>query len=181
MRVLANQLPASRTIATEVGHFFGFPVSYLGSAPGNQFIATVDFGGVGTGLGVTIGPSIAEPDKLTVAFVVDGGLMMTLGDLDTALRESKTMLIVVMNDSSYGSQLHMLREWKHDVSAAVFPFVSFEVIGTELVLRSASVLSIDDLPKALATLPDVQSDPLFIDCKITTHVVADWLSGAFDH
>ena len=181
MRALQKQLPPSRTIVTDVGHFFGFPVSYLESEQGDQFIATADFGGVGTGLGVAIGASIAEPDKLTVAFVGDGGLMMTLGDLDTALRESKSMLIVVMNDSSYGSELHMLREWKLDVSAAVFPFVSFEAIGTALGLRSASILSLDDLPAALATLPDSQSGPLLIDCKITTHVVADWLAGAFDH
>jgi thiamine pyrophosphate-dependent acetolactate synthase large subunit-like protein len=181
MRALERVLPSSRTIVSDVGHFFGFPVSYMDSEPGDQFIATVDFGAVGTGLGVAIGASIAEPDKLTVAFVGDGGLMMSLGDLDTAMRESKSMLIVVMNDSSYGSELHMLREWKLDVSTVVFPFVSFQAVAAALGVRSASVVDIADLPAALSTLPDSQSGPLLIDCKITTHVVADWLAGAFDH
>lgn len=179
MRALDARLPASRTIVTDVGHFFGFPASYLASEPSDRFVPAVEFGAVGNGLGVAIGASIAEPDKLTVAFVGDGGLMMSLGDLDTALRESKRLLIVVINDSSYGSELHMLRQWKLDVSASVFPAISFEGVATALGVRSASVEALDDVRTALAELPD--DGPLLIDCRVTTHVVADWLAGAFEH
>lgn len=181
MRAIERQLPPSRTIVTDVGHFFGFPASFLGSAPADLFIATVDFGGVGTGLGVAIGASIAEPDRLTVAFVGDGGLMMALGDLETALRESRSLLIVVMNDSAYASELHMLREWKLDVSAAVFPPVSFAAVADALGIRTARVERLDDVATALAVLPGDGDGPLLIDCRVTTHVVADWLAGAFEH
>jgi len=181
MRALERTLPTSRTIVTCVGHFFGFPAGYLSSEPGDRFVAAIDFGAVGAGLGVAIGASIAEPDRLTVAFVGDGGLMMTLGDLDTALRESRNLLIVVMNDSAYGSELHMLREWKMDVAAAVFPPVSFEAVAGALGLRATRVDEIGQLEAALSAIPPAVDGPLLVDCRITTQVVADWLAGAFDH
>jgi len=181
MRALQRTLPPSRTIVTCVGHFFGFPASFLDSEAGDRFVAAIDFGAVGAGLGVAIGASIAEPDRLTVAFVGDGGLMMSLGDLDTALRESRNLLIVVMNDSAYGSELHMLREWKLDVQASVFPPVSFQAVASALGLRATRVDELGELAGALAELPGTAEGPLLVDCRITTHVVADWLAGAFDH
>ena len=181
MRALDRVLPASRTIVSDVGHFFGFPASYLGSSAGDRFITTIEFGAVGTGLGVAIGASIAEPDRPTVAFIGDGGLLMSLGDLDTAVRESRNLVIFVMNDSAYGSELHMLREWKLDVSASVFPPVSFEAIAREMGLRSTSVRTLEDVGSALSPPVDRESGPLLVDCRVTTHVVADWLAEAFDH
>jgi acetolactate synthase I/II/III large subunit len=181
MRVFDQNLPPSRTIVTDVGHFFGFPATYLGSAPADQFISTIEFGAVGTGLGVAIGASIAEPEKLTVAFIGDGGLMMTLGDLETAARESRKLLIVVMNDGAYGSELHMLREWKLDVSASLFPRVSFEAVAGTLGIPSRSIEQPEDVAAALAGLSDADRGALLLDCRVTTHVVADWLAEAFDH
>lgn len=179
MRALDAALPPSRTIVTDVGHFFGYPASYLSSAPADHYVPAVEFGAVGNGLGVAIGASIAEPDRLTVAFVGDGGLMMSLGDLDTARRESRRLLIVVMNDASYGSELHMLRAWDLDVSASVFPHVDLAAVAAALGVRSIPVDSLDDVAPAVARLGE--DGPLLLDCRVTTHVVADWLAGAFDH
>jgi acetolactate synthase I/II/III large subunit len=179
MRSLDAALPPSRTIVTDVGHFFGFPASYLSSAPADLFVPAVEFGAVGNGLGVAIGASIAEPDRLTVAFVGDGGLMMSLGDLDTVRRESRRLLVVVMNDASYGSELHMLRAWGLDVSASVFPAVGLAAVAEALGVASIAIESLDEVGPAVARMTD--DGPLLLDCRITTHVVADWLAGAFDH
>ena len=114
-------LPEDRTIVTDVGHFFGFPATYMSVPQAGRYIPAVDFGAVGLGLGTAIGVAIARPMAVTVLFIGDGGLMMSLGDLEIRLRGWKLpILIVVMNDQAYGSELHMLRRWRLREDAAVF-------------------------------------------------------------
>jgi thiamine pyrophosphate-dependent acetolactate synthase large subunit-like protein len=176
---LDELLPKERQVVTDVGHFFGFPCTYLSGTVEGRFLPVVDFGAVGAGIGVAIGAAIARPDLTTVFFVGDGGLLMSLPDLDTAARTKSRMVIVVMNDGAYGSELHMLRKWKLSTDAAEFENPSFESIGKAFGLRSVTVRSIAEL-KARRDELSPTDGPLLIDCRVTQKVLAGWLEGAFE-
>lgn len=51
-------------------------------------------------LPAAIGASLAEPERATVAFTGDGGLMMCAGELATAAQNGCRLVVVVFNDSS---------------------------------------------------------------------------------
>ncbi|WP_199507237.1 MULTISPECIES: thiamine pyrophosphate-binding protein [unclassified Psychrobacter] len=59
-------------------------------------------GAIGLGLAHGIGTAIANPDKKTVALVGDGGLMLGVGEIATAVQENVNMVLMVMNDGGYG-------------------------------------------------------------------------------
>ncbi len=59
-------------------------------------------GGIGQGLQMGIGASIARPDRPTVALVGDGGLFVNIGELATAVQENAPLVLIVMNDARYG-------------------------------------------------------------------------------
>jgi len=59
-------------------------------------------GAIGLGLAHGIGTAIANPDKKTVALVGDGGLMLGVGEIATAIQENANMVLLVMNDGGYG-------------------------------------------------------------------------------
>ena len=59
-------------------------------------------GGIGQGLQMGIGASIARPERTTVALVGDGGLFVNVGELATAVQEKAPLVLIVMNDSRYG-------------------------------------------------------------------------------
>lgn len=59
-------------------------------------------GAIGLGLSHGIGTAIANPDKKTVALVGDGGLMLGVGEIATAIQENANMILLVMNDGGYG-------------------------------------------------------------------------------
>jgi acetolactate synthase-1/2/3 large subunit len=55
---------------------------------------------MGFALPAAIGAALAEPDRPTIAFTGDGGLMMCLGELGTAVQNNSPVVVIVFNDSS---------------------------------------------------------------------------------
>jgi acetolactate synthase-1/2/3 large subunit len=59
-------------------------------------------GGIGQGLQMAIGAALAKTASKTVCLVGDGGLMVNVGELATAVQEKANVLVVLMNDQCYG-------------------------------------------------------------------------------
>jgi acetolactate synthase-1/2/3 large subunit len=59
-------------------------------------------GGIGQGVQMAIGAALAETAAKTVCLVGDGGLMVNVGELATAVQENANVMIVLMNDQCYG-------------------------------------------------------------------------------
>ena len=49
-------------------------------------------------LPAALGAKLVEPDAPVVCFTGDGGLLMRVGDLETAVRENLPIVVVVFND-----------------------------------------------------------------------------------
>lgn len=62
--------------------------------------------GIGQGLSLAIGAALADGRK-TVCMTGDGGFMLNLGELWTAVQESADLTILVMNDAGYGVIRHI--------------------------------------------------------------------------
>ncbi|WP_027794784.1 thiamine pyrophosphate-binding protein [Paraburkholderia acidipaludis] len=59
-------------------------------------------GGIGQGMQMAIGAALAGAAAKTVCLVGDGGLMVNVGELATAVQEKANVMIVLMNDQCYG-------------------------------------------------------------------------------
>ncbi|WP_018698505.1 thiamine pyrophosphate-binding protein [Amorphus coralli] len=59
-------------------------------------------GGIGQGIAMGIGAAIASPDAKTVCLVGDGGAMLGMAELITAVDENAPIVYVLMNDAAYG-------------------------------------------------------------------------------
>ncbi|SAK68170.1 acetolactate synthase [Caballeronia catudaia] len=59
-------------------------------------------GGIGQGMQMAIGAALSGAARKTVALVGDGGLMVNVGELATAVQEKANVMIVLMNDQCYG-------------------------------------------------------------------------------
>lgn len=58
-------------------------------------------GGIGQGLQMGIGAALAANGRRTLCLVGDGGLMLNLGELATAVQERVDLTLIVMNSRSY--------------------------------------------------------------------------------
>jgi thiamine pyrophosphate-dependent acetolactate synthase large subunit-like protein len=116
-----------------------------------------------------------RPDKTTVLVIGDGGFLMTMGELETVVREDLPMVIVLMNDCAYGAELHFLRLRQQPVAKAVFPDVDFAPIAAGFGFEAATIRTLADLAKAAPKLRNPEG-PILLDCKINADVAAPFMS-----
>ena len=175
---LDDLLPEERTVATDSGHFLGYPAMYLRVPDERGFVFPNAFQSVGLGLGSAIGAAIARPERLCVAAVGDGGALMSLGELETAARYRLPIVVVVYNDAAYGAEVHHFGPMGHSVECARFPETDFAALAEAAGARGVRVRSPDDLAPVKEWLGR-RDGPLVIDAKVNPDVRAEWLEEAF--
>jgi thiamine pyrophosphate-dependent acetolactate synthase large subunit-like protein len=177
---LDEMLPRDRTVITDAGHFFGYPVAYMGVPDGRSFVCGIDFGSIGLGIGLAMGAAVARRDRPTVLFVGDGGMLMSLGDLETVVRYHLPICIVVLNDAAYGSELQILRLWELPEQLSVFPTTDFAAAATALGMPASTARSVEDVERFAKDIAWGEG-PTLVDCVISRSVRAAWLEEAFRH
>ncbi|WP_165956358.1 thiamine pyrophosphate-binding protein [Streptomyces hainanensis] len=70
---------------------------------------STDFGAIGQALPVAVGACFARAGSRVVHVTGDGDLMMSLAELDTAVRYRLPLTVVVLNDQGFGQERHNLR------------------------------------------------------------------------
>jgi len=170
-------LPLQRCVTVDGGHFSGWPVMHLRAADPASLLYPHGFQSIGLGLGSAVGLALARPDRLPVAIVGDGGLMMSLGELDTLLSEHLPVLVVVFNDHAYGAELHHFAG-QADTALAQLPERDFAGIFQAMGGPGCTIRTPDDLGQVQPWLRG-RSGPFLIDCKISQAVTAPWLRYAF--
>jgi thiamine pyrophosphate-dependent acetolactate synthase large subunit-like protein len=171
-------LPDDRTVAVDSGHFMGFPPMYLRVPDPAGFVFTQAFQSIGLGLASGIGAAIARPDRLTVACLGDGGVLMSLPELETLARLRLPMLVVVYNDAAYGAEVHHFRPHGHPVELVQFPDTDFAGLASAAGARGLTVRRVEDLTAIEPWLAE-RDGPLVVDAKITPDFCAEWLEEAF--
>ncbi|MGB3633785.1 MAG: thiamine pyrophosphate-binding protein [Rubrobacteraceae bacterium] len=175
---LDELLPEERTVATDSGHFMGYPAMYLQVPDERGFIFTQAFQSVGLGLASGIGATVARPDRLTVIATGDGGALMALGEIETAARYKLPIVIVVYNDAAYGAEVHHFGPMDRPVDLAQFPDTDFAALARAAGAEGITVRKEEDLTSVKEWLGS-RNRPLVIDAKVNPHVRAEWLKEAF--
>jgi thiamine pyrophosphate-dependent acetolactate synthase large subunit-like protein len=175
---LDDLLPTERTVATDSGHFLGYPSMYLSVPDHRGFVFPNAFQSVGLGLASGIGAAVARPDRLCVAAVGDGGALMSLGELETAARYRLPMLVVVYNDSAYGAEVHHFGPEGQPVDIARFPDTDFVALARAAGAEGVAVRKEGDLAPVEDWL-ERRGGPLVVDAKVNPEVRAEWLEEAF--
>jgi thiamine pyrophosphate-dependent acetolactate synthase large subunit-like protein len=174
-RRLDAALPANRAMALDGGHFFEAMCREIRVADDQAFCWTLGFGSVGLGLATAIGAAVGRPDRLTIAGIGDGGLLMSLGELETVARYHLPVLIVVMNDASYGAEEKLLEHKGLDPATARFPRTDFAAIAQALDIPAAVLKTGEDVEALLPQLADLHG-PFLIDARIDQSETAEFVA-----
>lgn len=175
---LDELLPAARTVVVDSGHFMGFPPMYLRVPDAAGFVFTQAFQSIGLGLANAIGAAIARPDRLTVAALGDGGALMSMHELETAVRLRLPLLAVVYNDAAYGAEVHHFGPHGHDLEIVRFPDTDIAALARGAGAEAITVRAVSDLAPVGEWLAR-RDRPLLVDAKVNPDVCAEWLEEAF--
>ncbi|MFA9433004.1 thiamine pyrophosphate-binding protein, partial [Egicoccus sp. AB-alg2] len=177
-KALDELLPMERTVAIDGGHFSGWPVRHLRVPDVHGWVFVQSFQSIGLGLATAIGASLANPHRLTVVGVGDGGFLMSIPDLETAVRLDRSMLIIVYNDSAYAAEVHHFAPMGMDTDIVEFPEVDFAAMGRGFGTRGAVARRVDDLDAVRDWVAEGAPGVFVLDARVTRDVVADWLAEA---
>jgi thiamine pyrophosphate-dependent acetolactate synthase large subunit-like protein len=176
---LDDMLPAERTVAIDSGNFMGYPSMYLSVPDQNGFCFTQAYQSIGLGLASAIGAAIARPDRLTVAALGDGGALMGVSELETAVRLGLPMVIVIYDDEAYGAEVHHFGPDGFPLDTVRFPPVDIAAIGAGFGCAGVTVRTADDLAPVREWLDGPRDRPIVIDAKVTADHGSWWLEEAF--
>jgi acetolactate synthase-1/2/3 large subunit len=176
---LDDLLPAERIVAIDSGNFIGYPAMFLSVPDADGFCFTQAFQSVGLGLASAIGSAIARPDRLVVAALGDGGALMGISELETAVRLGLPMVIVVYDDEAYGAEVHHFGPEGYPLDTVKFPPVDLAQIARGFGCAAARVRQRGDLAPVREWLDGPRDRPLLIDAKVTARHGSWWLEEAF--
>ena len=176
---LDDLLPAERIVAIDSGNFMGHPSMFLSVPDADGFCFTQAYQSIGLGLSSAIGAAIARPDRLTVAALGDGGALMGISELETAVRLGAPMVIVVYDDEAYGAEVHHFGPDGHPLQTVRFPPVDIAAIAAGFGCSAITVRSPADLEPLRAWLKSQPDRPIVIDAKVTSEHGSWWLEEAF--
>lgn len=149
VEALEKALPRDWEMVNSGGHCSWF-FAQMPSRPQENFLTIREFGAIGNGISFAMGVAAARPDRTVVLFDGDGSLMMHVQELETIKRHGLNILIVVMNDGAYGSEVHKLRSEGMPEEGSVFGYGDFAGIARGFGLPGRTFGNLGDLPKALS-------------------------------
>jgi thiamine pyrophosphate-dependent acetolactate synthase large subunit-like protein len=143
---LEKSLPADWQLVNSSGHCSWF-FAQMPSRPQEKFFSLREFGAIGNGISFAMGVAAARPNEQVVLFDGDGSLMMHIQELETIKRHGMKILIILINDGAYGSEVHKLRSEGLPDDGSVFGRPDFAAIARGFGLEGKTFKSLTDLPK----------------------------------
>lgn len=144
-------LPQSWEMVNSSGHC-SYYVAQMRGRPQRRFLTIREFGAIGNGLSFAMGVAAARPDDTVVLFDGDGSLLMHVQELETIRRHRLKILIVVLNDGAYGSEIHKLRAEGLSDAGAVFGRPDFAAIAQGFGLAGRSLNDLEAIPAAVGAV-----------------------------
>ena len=175
---LAELLPADRVVVTDGGHFLGWANMYWPvAAPDRMMMIGTAFQAIGQGWPSVVGATVARPELSVVLISGDGGGLMALADLESAVRVAGGRgCAVIWNDAAYGAEINLyglkgLAEGPMRIPEVNFAGLAEAAGGEGLVVRRLADL--DRVGQWAAA--DAASRPfLLIDLRICGTIVAPY-------
>jgi acetolactate synthase-1/2/3 large subunit len=146
---LRRVLPDDAILTTDAGNFAGWAGRGFRFRRPGTFLGPTS-GAMGYGVPAAIAAALVHRDRPVVAIVGDGGMAMTMAELETAVREHARIIVVVFDNERFGT----IRMWQErrgtgqGVATDLGP-VDFAAIGRGLGARGVRVDRDAELEPAL--------------------------------
>lgn len=147
---MREQLPVDSIICNGAGNYSGWWHRYWRySGPGTQLAPTA--GAMGYGVPAAVAAALRHPDRQVVALAGDGCFLMNGQELATAVQHGANMLVLVIDNSTYGTiRMHQEREFPGRQSATRLQNPDFAALARAYGCWAETVERTEDFAPALA-------------------------------
>ena len=161
---LNERLPNESIITLDAGNHTGWPQRFLTYGSSRRQIGST-CGAMGYSIPAAVAASLSSDDKLVVAFVGDGGFMMSGMELMTAVQYKRPLVTIVFNNNSYGTiRMHQEREFPGRVIATNLQNPDFKAMAVAMGAHGEIVYKTDEFFSAFERCLN-QNKPALIELK----------------
>ncbi|MEV7393276.1 thiamine pyrophosphate-binding protein [Streptomyces sp. NPDC091215] len=162
---IADLLPADCGVVLGGGHAALNSCHLLrAAAPTAWTLVSTDFGAIGQSLPVAIGCALARPERRTYHVTGDGDLMMSLSEVDTAVRYALPLTVVVLNDQGFGQERVTLGQRGRPAGLADHPSPDFAALADAMGAQGHRIEGPADLGRLAHALGD-HPGPVLVDIR----------------
>lgn len=167
---IEEHLPRGSQLVNSSGHCSCF-FAHMPSRPQTEFLTIREFGAIGNGISFAMGVAAAHPQQPVVLFDGDGSLLMHVQELETIARHGLRVIVFVINDGAYGSEIHKLRADGLPDDGAVFGRPDFAAMARGFGITG---LRLDDLSNLPSIIDQVMTDggSAVIDVPVCDQVIS---------
>ncbi|WP_136056061.1 thiamine pyrophosphate-binding protein [Microbacterium sp. K24] len=177
-RRIAELLPEDRVVVSDGGHFIGWANMYWPvAAPDRMMMIGTAFQSIGQGWPSVVGAALARRDSTIVLTSGDGGGLMAIADLESAVRAAAGRgVAVIWNDAAYGAEVNLYGLKGLAEGPMRIPEVDFAAFGAAVGAEGVVVRTLADLDR-LATWAGEDAGArrfLLLDLRISGDVIAPY-------
>ncbi|MEO6571459.1 MAG: thiamine pyrophosphate-dependent enzyme [Ilumatobacteraceae bacterium] len=170
-RTLSALLDDDAIVTADVGLSTVWAARFVDIKPQQRLLGSFNHGSMANALPQALGAQAADRRRQVVALAGDGGLMMMLGDLRTAVTLQLPIKVIVFNNESLG--LVELEEAEMGIAptATTLDNPSFAAIGTAIGFTGFTVSTTEDLESVLREALSTPG-PVIVDAHTSPHAVS---------
>jgi acetolactate synthase-1/2/3 large subunit len=177
-RRIGELLPRDRVVVSDGGHFIGWANMYWPvESPERMMMVGTAYQSIGLGFASVPGAAAARPESTIVLTTGDGGGLMALADLESAVRTAGGRgLAVVWNDAIYAAEVHVYGAKGLAREPMLIPQVDFAAVAEGFGAQGVVVRTLADLDalSAWVARPASERPFLLLDLRISPSVVAPY-------
>ncbi len=175
---IAELLPEDRVVVSDGGHFIGWANMYWPVAsPDRMMMIGTAYQSIGLGFPSVPGAALAQPDATIVLTTGDGGGLMALSDLESAVRVAAGRgIAVVWNDGAYGAEVNLYGLKGVATGPMMIPEVDFAGLAEAVGAEGVIVRTLADLDRldSWAAEDAASRRFLLLDLRISGAVIAPY-------
>ncbi|WP_285634423.1 thiamine pyrophosphate-binding protein [Microbacterium arabinogalactanolyticum] len=177
-RRIAELLPEDRVVVSDGGHFIGWANMYWPvAAPDRMMMVGTAFQSIGQGWPSVVGATRARPETTVVLTSGDGGGLMAIPDLESAVRAAGGHgMAVIWNDAAYGAEVNLYGLKGLAEGPMLIPQVDFAAFGEAVGAEGVVVRTLDDLERLASWASEDPANRRFLvlDLRISGKVIAPY-------
>lgn len=173
-------VPKDWEIINSSGHCAYFTAQLRGRKPEN-FNVIREFGAIGNGLSYAIGAAAGKPERTIVLLDGDGSLLMHAQELETVRRHGLKLLICVLNDGAYGSEIHKMHSDGISAEGATFGRGNLAAMARGFGLRGRTINSGDQMGTAFEEFLTAGTGAELWDIPIADNVTSPVMRAHMGH
>lgn len=173
MQTLIDILPKDTIITNDAGNFAGWLHAFYPFTEKKTYVGPTS-GAMGYGFPAALGAKIARPAQTVVSLSGDGGFMMTMSELETAVRHQIPVIALVFNNNMYGTiRMHQERHFPNRVIATSLNAVDFAGVARSMHAESHFVDSSEQFRDVLSAVIDGENTgPVLIEVKVDPEYIS---------